>query len=43
MIDLLGLLSGLGLLKLLDLIYRRLSRVWRAGLLHKLRSYGISG
>ena len=39
----LGLLTGLGLLELWHLIYPRLfDRVWHAGLLHKLKSYGIS-
>ena len=37
---LLGLLTGLGLLKLSHLIY---PRVWHAGFFHKLKSYGISG
>ena len=36
----LGLLTCLGLLELWHLIY---PRVWHAGLLHKLKSYGISG
>ena len=43
----LELLIGLGLLELWHLIYPRLSTcwhaVWHAGLLHKLKSYGISG
>ena len=42
LIELLGLLIGLGLLELWHLIYLRLfSRVWHADLLHKLKSYGI--
>ena len=41
LIELLGLLTGLGLLK--HLIYPRLLTVWKANLLHKLKSYGISG
>ena len=36
----LGLLTGLWLLELWHLIF---DRVWHAGLLHKLKSYGISG
>ena len=36
----LGLLTGLGLLELSHLAF---DRVWHAGLLHKLKSYGISG
>ena len=43
----LELLTGLGLLELWHLIYPRLSTcwhaVWHAGLLHKRKSYGISG
>ena len=39
----LGLLRGLGLLKLYHLIYKAFERVWHAGLLHKLKSLGISG
>ena len=39
----LGLLTGLRLLELWHLIYPRLDRVSRAGLLHKLKCYGISG
>ena len=38
-IELLGLLTGLGILKLSNAF----NRVWHAGLLQKLRSYGISG
>ena len=37
----LGLLTDLGLLELWQLIYSRLW-VWHTGLLHKLKSYGIS-
>ena len=55
LIELLGLLTGLGLLKLWHLIYPRLLTgfgmlvvftnlsLWHAGLLHKLKSYGIFG
>ena len=48
LIDLLGLLTGPGLLELWYLIYSSLldlwiNPVWHAGLLHKLKSYGISG
>ena len=43
LIELLGLLTGLGLLELWHLIYPKLLIVWHAGLLHKLKSYGISG
>ena len=45
LIELLGLLTGLGLLKLyLALnIYKALGRVWHAGHLHKLKSYGLLG
>ena len=45
LIELLGLLTGLGLLELWHLIYPRpkaFDRVWHAGLLHKRKSYGIS-
>ena len=45
LIELLGLLTGLGLLKLWHLIYPRpkaFDRVWHAGLLHKRKYYGIS-
>ena len=41
MIELLGLLIDLGLLELQHLIDPRV-RVWHSGLLHKLKSYGIS-
>ena len=41
LIELLGLLTGLGLLELWHLIYPRLLTGF--GLLHKLKSYGISG
>ena len=41
--ELLGLLTGLGLLELWHLIYPKLLAVWHTGLLHKLKSYGISG
>ena len=40
LIELLGLLKSLGLLELWHLIF---DKVWHAGLLHKLKSYGISG
>ena len=43
LIELLGLLTGLGLLELWHLIYLRYDKVWHAGFLHKLKSYGISG
>ena len=43
LIELLGLLTGLGLLKLWHLIYPRFLTVQHAGLFHKLKSYGISG
>ena len=43
LIELLGLFTGLGLLELWHLIYKAFDRVWHAGLLHKLKSYGISG
>ena len=39
LIELLGLLTSLGLLDTL----KAFDRVWHAGLLHKLKSYGISG
>ena len=39
MIELLGLLTGLGLLEL----WKAFDRVWHASLLHKLKSHGISG
>ena len=41
LIELLGLLTGLGLLELV--ISKAFDRVWHACLLHKLRYYGISG
>ena len=43
LIELLELLTDLGLLKLWHLIYKAFDRVWYAVLLHKLSSYGISG
>ena len=44
LIKLLGLLTALRLLELQHLVYPRLfDRVWRAGLFHKLKYYGISG
>ena len=43
LVDLLWLLTGLGLLKLQHLIYPPLTRVWHAGLLHKLMFYVILG
>ena len=43
LIEVLGLLLGLGLLKLWPLIYPRFLTVWHAGLFHKLKCYGISG
>ena len=44
LLELLGILTGLGLLQLKYLIYPRpFDRVWHAGLLHKLKSYGILG
>ena len=44
MIELLWLLTGLGLLELLAHdISRAFNRVWHAGLLHKLKSFEISG
>ena len=39
LIELLGLLTSLGLLDTL----KAFDRVWHAGLLHKLKSYGIFG
>ena len=44
MIDLLGLLTGLGLLEVYVTLDtpKAFDRVWHAGLLHKLKSYGIS-
>ena len=38
-----GLLTGLGLLKLVLDISKTFDRVWHAGLLDKCKSYGISG
>ena len=38
----LGPLTGLGLLELWHLIFPKLLAVWHTGLLHKLKSYGIS-
>ena len=45
LMKLLGLLTCLGLLEVQSLIYisKNFDRVWHAGLLHKLKSYGISG
>ena len=45
LIELLGLLAGLGLVELWHLIYisRTFDRVCHTGLLHKLKSYGNSG
>ena len=44
LIELLGFLTGLGILELWHLIYpKAFDRVWHAGLLHKLKSYEISG
>ena len=42
-IELLGFLTGLGLLQLWHLISKVFDRVWHAGLLDKLKSYRISG
>ena len=42
-IELLGFLTGLGLLQLWHLISKVFDRVWHAGLLNKLKSYRISG
>ena len=42
LIELLGLLTGLGLLELWHLIYQGFSQGF-TGLLHRLKSYGISG
>ena len=44
LIELLGVLTSLGLLELRHLIYPRFfDRVWHTGLLHERKSYGISG
>ena len=44
LIELLGLLTGLELLELWQLIFiLAFDRVWHACLLHKIKSYGISG
>ena len=40
--ELLGLLTSLGLLELLN-IFKAFDRVWHASLLHKHKSYGVSG
>ena len=42
LIELLGVLTGLVLPELWQLIYKAFVRVWHADLLHKLKSYGIS-
>ena len=44
LIELLGLLTGLGATRAVALdIFKAFDRVWHAGLLQKLKSYGISG